>query len=269
MLDSLDCNLCMLGARGTPVVLSHGYGCDQTVWKDVAPPLAQRHRVVLFDHAGCGQADPKLYDRQRHASLKGYAEDVLGLLVRLDLGPVRFVGHSVSAMIGALAALERPDLFAELVMIGPSACYLDDGDYHGGFSRDTVEDLLTLLDQNFFGWAASFAPIATGNPDRPDLASDFARRLQRNDPEIASAFARATFFSDTRAVLPQLRVPTLILQSPDDPIAPDAAVDFVHRAIPGSRRVRLASSGHCPHLSHPQAVAAALLTAFDTAPPQA
>ncbi|SOC11565.1 alpha/beta fold hydrolase [Rhodobacter maris] len=266
MLDDGRHNLCQIGAGEVPLMLAHGYGCDQSVWRAVAPLLAPHYRVVLFDHAGCGQAAGDLYDRRRHATLRGYVEDLLALLDRLRLGPVRFVGHSVSSMIGALAAIERPDLFAALVMIGPSARYIDTEGYTGGFSRDTVEDLLDLLDSNFADWVKGFAPIATGNPDRPELASDFAQRLRRNDPEIASAFARATFFVDARAALPKLQVPTLILQSQDDPIAPDPAVEFVHRAIPGSRLMRLESHGHCPHLSHPDIVAEAILAGLAPAP---
>lgn len=264
MLDDTGHNLREMGGGKVPLVLAHGYGCDQTVWRAVAPRLAQRYRVVLFDQAGCGQAADDLYDRQRHASLRGYVDDLLALLDRLKLGPVLFVGHSVSAMIGALAAIERPDLFDTLVMIGPSARYIDAEGYCGGFSRETVEDLLEMLDRNFSDWVEGFAPIATGNPDRPELASDFAKTLRRNDPDIASAFARATFFVDARAALPHLRVPTLILQSQDDPIAPDAAVNFVHRAIPGSRLMRMQSHGHCPHLSHPEIVAEAILAGLAT-----
>ncbi|MFD2173961.1 alpha/beta fold hydrolase [Rhodobacter lacus] len=264
MLDDALHNFCEIGAGEVPLMLAHGYGCDQTVWRAVAPQLAPHYRVVLFDHAGCGQAAGKLYDRQRHATLRGYVDDLVVLLDRLALGPVRFVGHSISSIIGALAAIERPDLFAALVMIGPSACYIDTEGYTGGFTRETVEDLLEMIDRNFSDWVTGFAPIATGNPERPQLASDFAQRLRRNDPEIASAFARATFFADARAALPQLTVPTLILQSQDDPIAPEPAVEFVHRAIPGSRLIRLQSHGHCPHLSHPEIVAEAILAGLAT-----
>lgn len=248
-------NVRVLGSGPRVFVLAHGFGCDQTVWKQVAPALAETARVVLFDLAGAGQADPALYDRARHATLQGYAEDVVRLLDELDLGPVDFVGHSVSGMIGAMAAIDRPDLFGSLIMVGPSACYLNLDDYRGGFDRAAVEELLELLDHNFLGFAQTFSPIATGNPDRPDLAEEFAERMCRTDPEVASAFARVTFFSDCRDILPKVPVPALVMQCQDDPIAPDEAIRHVHENLPVSRLIRLEASGHCPQISHPEELA--------------
>jgi sigma-B regulation protein RsbQ len=244
-------NVRFLGQGPRLFVLSHGFGCDQSVWKSVAPTLAEDSRVLLFDLAGAGRADPALYDRARHSTLRGYAEDVIRLLDDLGLRKVDFVGHSVSGMIGAIAAMDRPDLFRSLVMVGPSACYLNVGAYRGGFDRDAVEELLDLLDQNFLGFAAAFSPLATGNPERPETAAEFAERMCRTDPEVASAFARVTFFSDCRDILPKVPVPALVLQCRDDPIAPDEAIRFVHDALPDSRLVRLEASGHCPQISHP------------------
>ena len=247
---------------GAPVfVLAHGFGCDQTVWNDVAPILARVGRVIAFDLAGSGAADPAIYDRARHVRLDGYAEDVVGLLDDLALGPVVFVGHSVSGMIGALGAIARPDLFASLLMIGPSACCLNLDGHQGGFDRRGIEELLALLDSNFKGFANSFAPIATGNPDRPELVEGLARTFCRNDPEIASAFARVTFFSDCRAMLGRVCTPTVVMQYHDDPIAPEPAIRTVVDGIAGSRHLRLDAAGHCPHISHPAETARAILAA--------
>lgn len=248
-------NTRILGQGPRVFVLAHGFGCDQSVWKAVAPDLAERARVVLFDLAGAGQADPALYHRARHSTLRGYASDVIRLLDELGLGAVDFVGHSVSGMIGALAAIDRPDLFRSLVLVGPSACYLNLGDYRGGFDRDAVEELLDLLDSNFLGFANTFSPIATGNPDRPELAEEFAERMCRNDPEVASAFARVAFFSDCRDILPKLPVPAVVLQCQDDPVAPEEAVRYVQDALPDSRLIRMEATGHCPQISHPEELA--------------
>ncbi|WP_138464860.1 alpha/beta fold hydrolase [Poseidonocella sp. HB161398] len=252
------------GQGGRTIVLAHGFGCDQTVWKDVAPDLAAEYTVVTFDFAGAGGADPGLYDRRRHASLDGYADDVIALFEDMDLQGAEFVGHSVSAMIGAIAALKRPGIFSSLVMIGPSACYLNTSDgYHGGFEMREVEEFLDLLDRNFAGFAATFAPIATGPANGPEVAEEFARTLCLNDAEIASAFARVTFMSDTRKLLPALRLPVHVLACSEDPIAPVPAIEFVHEAIPHCSMETLEATGHCPHITHPAEVVAALRRALD------
>ena len=254
------------GARA--LVFAHGFGCDQTVWHRVAPAFADEARVVLFDHAGCGAADPALYDRQRHSRLEGYAEDVIRLLDDLDPGPVDFIAHSVSSTIGILAAIARPELFASLVMIGPSVCYMNDGGYRGGFDRAEIEGLLEFMDSNFTGWASSFAAAATGPRNGEAAAADFARTLGRNDPEIASAFARATMLADYRDLPALVTTPAHILQSREDVMATEAAVAFVHAHLPGSRLWQVAATGHCPHITHPAVLGALLrqVLAMDAAP---
>lgn len=240
------------------VVFAHGFGCDQTIWKDVAPAFAGRARLVLFDHAGCGQADRALFDRQRHSRLDGYAADLVTLLEALDLGPVRFVGHSVSSMIGALAAIERPGLFKQLVMIGPSACYLNQEGYAGGFDRAAIEEFLAYMEANFTGWASSFAPLATGRPIEAEVTRGFSRILSSNDPENASIFARTTMLSDYRDRLPSVPVPVDVVQTCDDLISTDTAVRFVHEALPVSRLHRMQATGHCPHVTDPDELVALL-----------
>ncbi|WP_108261666.1 alpha/beta fold hydrolase [Mangrovicoccus ximenensis] len=244
--------------RSGTVVFAHGFGCDQHIWKDVAPAFAGRWRVVLFDHAGCGQADRTLYDRHRHARLDGYAEDLVSLLQALALGPVHLVAHSVSSMIGALASIRQPELFRQLVMIGPSACYLNKEGYDGGFEREAVEELLSCLEANFVGWANSFAPLATGQPIEAEVTRGFSRTLSRNDPEIASIFARTTMMSDCRAILGEVPVPVHVVQTRDDLISPEAAVRHVHENLPQSTLHRMQATGHCPHVTHPAELVALL-----------
>ena len=247
-------------ADAQPVVFAHGFGCDQHMWRHVAPRFADRYRVVLFDHVGAGGADPRAYDPERHATLEGYAQDVVDLVTELDLRDVVFVGHSVSAMIGALAAADAPDRFAHLVLVGPSPRYLDDPetDYVGGFGADDIEGLLESLESNYLGWSAAMAPAIVGNPDRPELGAELTESFCRADPEIQRRWARATFLADNRADLARVRTPALVLQCSDDIIAPDAVGEYVHEHLERSVLVRMAATGHCPNLSAPDETTAAI-----------
>ena len=257
----------LAGREDRPVVmLAHGFGCDQNMWRLIAPKLADDFRVVLFDHVGAGRSDPSAWQPQRYATLDGYADDVLRICRELELRDVVFVGHSVSAMIGVLAAIREPDRFGKLVLLGPSPRYIDDAGYHGGFSQADIEELLESLDSNYLGWSAAMAPVIMGNPERPELAEELAGSFCRTDPAIAQAFARTTFLSDNRADLAKVTVPTLILQCSRDAIAPTEVGEFVHDQIPGSTLVTLTATGHCPQLSAPDATLAAI-AAFASGPP--
>jgi sigma-B regulation protein RsbQ len=246
------------GRLGDPMMFAHGFGCDQNMWRFVAPAFEATHRLVLFDHVGAGKSDASAYDKRKYSSLDGYATDVLDIAHALDLRNLIFVGHSVSAMIGVLAANREPDLFKALVLVGPSPRYIDDTAYVGGFSREDIEGLLNSLDSNYLGWSSSMAPVIMGNADRPELGAELANSFCRADPEIASHFAHVTFFSDNRADLEAVRTPTLVLQCSDDVIAPNAVGDYVHRHIPGSHLVVMNATGHCPNLSAPEETIAAM-----------
>jgi sigma-B regulation protein RsbQ len=241
------------------MVFSHGFGCDQNMWRFVAPAFEDDYRVVLFDHVGAGGSDLAAYDRVKYSSLDGYASDVLELCRELELRDVIFVGHSVSAMIGVLALQEAPELFGSLVMVGPNPRYIDDGDYVGGFSRADIAGLLDALDANHLGWSAQMAPVIMGNhPENPELAEELTNSFCRTDPDIARQFARVTFLSDNRADLADVAVPTLVMQCSEDVIAPDCVGRYVHEAIPGSTFAKLAAVGHVPHLSAPEETTAAI-----------
>lgn len=246
-------------ATGPVVMLAHGFGCDQNMWRHMVPALAAEHRVVLFDHVGCGRSDPSAWQADRYASLAGYADDVLRICRELDLPPVTFVGHSVAAMIGILAANREPGRFSALALVTPSPCYIDDGDYRGGFSRSDIDELLDSLDSNYLGWSATMAPVIMGNADRPELGAELANSFCRTDPAMASVFARATFLSDNRADLDAVGVPTLILQCANDAIAPPEVGAYLHRHLADSTLVTLDATGHCPQLSAPAATTEALL----------
>ena len=245
-------------ADAQPMVFAHGFGCDQHMWRLVAPAFEDRFRVVLFDFVGAGGSDTSTYDPERYSSLDGYAADVLDLLHGLDLHGVVFVGHSVSAMIGALAEVAEPERFAKLVMVGPSPRYIDEGSYVGGFAEEDITELLESLESNYLGWSAAMAPAIIGNPDRPALGEELTESFCRMDPTVARQFARVTFLSDARDALPKVTTPTLVLQCSDDIIAPLAVGAYVRDAIPGSRMTVLAATGHCPHLSEPDETVAAI-----------
>lgn len=249
---------------GPAVVLAHGFGCDQNLWRRVVPALAERCRVVLFDHTGSGRSDATAWSPDRYSDLDGYADDVLAICRELDLRDVVLVGHSVSAMIAVLAANAEPDRFAQLVLLTPSPRYVDDGDYRGGFSREDVDELLSALESNYLGWSAAMAPVIMDNPDRPELGEELKNSFCRTDPEIARVFARATFLADNRADLPKVTVPTLVIQCAVDAIAPPEVGQFTHEQIAGSRLVTLNAIGHCPQLSAPEATAEAILEFVDS-----
>jgi sigma-B regulation protein RsbQ len=243
---------------GQPMLFAHGFGCDQNMWRYVAPAFADRFRIVLFDHVGAGASDLAAYDPERYGSLDGYARDVIEICDELELREVVFVGHSVSAMIGVLAAAERPDLFARLVLVAPSPRYIDAEGYEGGFSREDIEGLLDSLDSNFLGWSQAMAPAIMGNPGRPELGEELTNSFCRTDPDIARDFARVTFLSDNRDDLARVRTPALILQCRDDVIAPHSVGEYVHHRLAGSTLVLMEATGHCPNLSAPEETVAAI-----------
>jgi sigma-B regulation protein RsbQ len=243
---------------GQPMVFSHGFGCDQAMWRYVAPEFEVDHRVVLFDHLGAGRSDLSAYDPVRHGSLDGYADDVVALCRSLELTDVIFVGHSVSSMIGVLAAARAPELFAALIMVSPSPRYADDEGYVGGLTYTDIDDLLESMDSNYLGWSAQMAPMIVGRPDRPELGEELTNSFCRTDPAIARQFAEVTFRSDNRADLPGVRVPTLVLQCREDAIAPPPVGAYVHEHVPRSTFTMLDTVGHCPHLSAPEQTVAAM-----------
>jgi len=265
--DILIRNNVKVSGRGTqPMLFAHGFGCDQNMWRFVAPAFADDYRVVTFDYVGSGQSDLKAYDPARYSSLEGYAQDVLDVVHALDLHDVIFVGHSVSSMVGVLAANREPDRFAHLVMIGPSPRYVNDApDYVGGFERSDIEGLLETMDRNYVGWANFLAPAIMKNPERPELGEELTASFCSTDPVIAHNFAEATFFSDNRADLGGVTVPSLVLQCTEDMIAPAVVGQYVHDRTPGSTLRLMKATGHCPHMSAPEETIALIREYLDTA----
>ncbi|QTD41014.1 alpha/beta fold hydrolase [Sporosarcina sp. Te-1] len=242
----------VLGNGEKTIVFAHGFGCDQTVWRRIVPAFENDYRIVLFDYTGSGSSDKTLYSKERYSSLDGYALDVMDIAEELNLAHVIFVGHSVSSMIGAIASIERPDLMDQLIMIGPSPRYLNDGAYHGGFEREDINELLDMMELNYKEWAKYLAPVVMKNEERPELTSNFEKTLCENDPIIARRFAEVTFTSDVRDRLDDVVVPTLIMQTREDAISPIEVGEYVHSHIKGSEFVLMDAKGHNPHISDPE-----------------
>jgi sigma-B regulation protein RsbQ len=251
-------NVKVSGSGTRAMMFAHGFGCDQNMWAPVAATFERDFRTILFDYVGHGQSDLGSWDAERYSTLSGYAEDVVQIGRALDLVGAVFVGHSVSSMIGALATMQAPGMFSELVMVGPSPRYINDDSYEGGFSRSQIDELLEFLADNHLGWASAMAPVIMGNPERPELGAQLENSFCRTDPEIAREFARVTFLSDNREDLSGVEVRTLVLQCSNDIIAPVAVGEFVHDRLPNSEYRLLEATGHCPNLSAPEEVAAAI-----------
>jgi len=252
-------NVQVFGQGTQPMLFAHGFGCDQNMWRFMTPAFEDDYRIVLFDYVGSGKSDLSAYDADRYGSLDGYAQDIVDIVRELDLREVILVAHSVSSMIGVLAAIAEPDRFARLVLIGPSPSYLNDPDgYRGGFERADIEGLLNLMDKNYIGWANTLSPMVMKNDERPELTKELNDSFCSTDPVIARQFAQVTFLSDNRADLAKLRVPVLVLQCTDDALAPESVGAFVASSVPDAAFRQLAATGHCPHMSHPDETIAAI-----------
>ena len=254
MIESIRArNNVVVRGRGTrPMLFAHGFGCDQNMWRFATPAFEDDYQVVLFDYVGSGKSDWSAYDPQRYSTLEGYARDVLEVCAELDLRDLIFVGHSVSSMVGVLAANEEPERFAKLILIGPSPRYINDGDYVGGFERADIEGLLDTMERNYLGWASFLTPVIMKNPERPELTKELEASFCSTDPDISRRFAEATFFGDNREDLRKVGIPSLVLQCSEDAIAPAAVGEYTHRHLRGSTLRVMQATGHCPHMSHPE-----------------
>lgn len=259
-----DNNVTLTGKGSQVMMFAHGFGCDQNMWRHLVPSFEESYKVVLFDHIGAGRSNLAAFNPQRYASLKGYADDVLDICAHLDVRGGIFVGHSVSAMIGILAAIKEPSYFSQLILIGPSPCYINQDGYHGGFDAPDIEGLLETMEANHLGWSRNMSPVIMGNADRPELSEELGDSFCRTDPEVARHFARTTFTSDNRDDLERVKTPALILQCAQDVIAPSEVGEYVHAKIQGSNLVYLEATGHCPHMSAPQEVIRAMKQYLNT-----
>ena len=245
-------NVKVFGKGTQPMLFAHGFGCDQNMWRYITPAFENDYKIILFDYVGAGKSAIHTYQPERYASLQGYAQDILEICEELQLTDVIFVGHSVSSMIGVLAAIEKPGYFEKLIMVAPSPCYINEEGYKGGFERKDIEDLLETMEKNYIGWANFLAPNIMGNADRPELGEELTESFCSTDPLIARQFAEATFFSDNREDLKNIKTPSLILQCSDDIIAPLEVGEYLEENLQGSTKKVMKAVGHCPHMSEPE-----------------
>ncbi|MBD1920940.1 alpha/beta hydrolase [Microcoleus sp. FACHB-831] len=251
-------NVNVLGNGKQTLVFAHGFGSDQTAWRHQVAALASKYRIVLFDHVGAGKSDFNAYSPRRYSSLHSYAEDLLEVCYELKLKNCLLVGHSVSGMVSMLAALEDPELFSHLIFVSASPRYLNDTGYVGGFEQSDLDAFYAAMSSNYHAWASGFAPIAMGNPERPELATEFANTLSAIRPDIAIAVARVIYQSDHRAELSRLKVPTLVLQSNNDVAVPTEVGTYISRNVSTSKLLPIAANGHLPHMSSPDVVTSAI-----------
>ncbi|WP_194973878.1 alpha/beta fold hydrolase [Aquiflexum lacus] len=247
-------NIKIYGKGSQPIVFAHGYGCDQNMWRFITPAFEKDYQIILFDHVGSGKSDANAYDFEKYSSLKGYANDLVEICTELNLQRVIFVGHSVSSMIGALADVERPELFEKLIFIGPSPSYINENGYFGGFSKEDIDELIETLESNYLGWSSFITPVIIGNPEKPEYSEELRNSFCSMNPEIAKHFAKVTFLGDNREDLPKVSTPALIIQCHPDVIAPVQVGEFVHNQMPLSKYELLDTPGHCPHLTAPEQV---------------
>ncbi len=258
-MTAIQRNNVTIKGKGTQVMLfSHGFGCDQNMWRFITPAFEEDYKVVLFDHVGAGNSDLSAYSTEKYSQLEGYAADIVEICEEMELKDVIFVGHSVSSVIGMIASLQSPNLFKSLIMVSPSPSYINDGDYVGGFTQGQITELLDSLDNNHLGWSMTMAPVMMANPERGELAEELSNSFCRSNPDIAKEFARTTFFSDKRHLLPKVNIPTLILQCSEDVIAPEEVGVYMHEKIKDSQLVVMEATGHCPNLSAPEETIAAM-----------
>lgn len=251
-LDILRRNNVVIGGKGiTPILFAHGFGCDQDMWRFIVPAFQDDYKIVLFDHVGAGNSDLSAFEPGRYETLEGYADDILEITAALQLQHVIFVGHSVSAMMGIIAAQKIPGLFQQLILVSPSPSFINEGDYIGGFTKAQIEELLRSMENNHLGWSTAMAPVIMANPDREELTEELTQSFCKTDPDIAKHFARTTFLSDERGTLANNKTPSLILQCSDDVIAPVDVGHYMEKKMPHSKLAIMEATGHCPNLSAP------------------
>lgn len=252
-------NVRVTGSGEEVVVLGHGFGSDQSVWKQVISHFVDDYKLVLFDNLGAGTTDPDYFSFDRYSTLQGYAYDLLAILEHLQVSSCIYVGHSLMGMVGCLASIEQPTLFRKLILVSASPRYLNDVNYFGGFEQEDLDQLFQAMRSNYQAWVSGFAPLAVGDDMDSFAVQEFSRTLFSVRPDIACAVAKVIFESDVRGILPYVTVPCHILQSTKDLAVPVVVSDYLHSNL-GSKSIVeiLQTEGHLPQLSCPNVMIPAL-----------
>ncbi|GFP93480.1 probable esterase kai2 [Phtheirospermum japonicum] len=253
-------NVQVLGCGETTVVLGHGYGTDQSVWKHLVPHLVNQYRVVLYDNMGAGTTNPDYFDFDRYATLEGYAYDLLAILEEFSVGKCIYVGHSMSAMAATMASIFRPDLFHKIIMICTTPRMANSVDYYGGFEQKDLDELMVAMETNYKSLVMGFAPLVLGCDLDSVPMQEFSRTLFNVRPDIALSVVHTVHTFDMRPFLPQVTVPCHIIQSSKDTFVPVSVAEYLHQNLGGKSIVEVMSTeGHLPHLSAPEVTIPVLL----------
>jgi|TARA_B110000211_G_C13970328_1_gene504674 sigma-B regulation protein RsbQ len=262
-------NINIIGGGDKTLLLAHGFGCDQTMWRFMLPELQSQFKVILFDYVGCGGSDLSAFSKARYSTLEGYATDIEDILITLDLRNVSVVGHSVSSMIAGIASTNTENRISDITMICPSPCFMNDlPDYVGGFEKQDLEELINLMDKNYIGWASYLAPLVMGANHSPELIGELSGSFCSTDPTFAKTFAKATFFSDHRNLLEKIQNPVLIIQSTDDSLAPVKVGEYMADRIPDSQLRIIEAEGHCLHMTKPDVITPGIIDFINSNQPK-
>ncbi|WP_186576055.1 alpha/beta fold hydrolase [Aquibacillus kalidii] len=245
-------NVKVRGTGKQPMIFAPGFNFDQNVWSKVSKEFEKDYQVVLFDYVGFGESDIHAYDPSKYSTITGYVEDLLDICSELNMSEAVFIGHSIGSMIGMLASIKAPNLFSKLIMIGPSP-YLQNEPPHyiGGFEKEDLTGLMDMLDKNYMSWATNVAATIVNDPTSSNIATEIEDLFSQNDPYITRKFADVVFFSDNRKYIPQVTVPSFIIQCSDDIFVPTTVAEYMHKHLSNSTITYAKAIGHCPHLSHP------------------
>lgn len=241
-------------SEGPTMIFAHGFGTNQHAWEQVKEAFVATHRIILFDNVGAGNADPAAFSPNKYNSLLPYADDLIAICEAYEVKDAILVAHSVSGMIGLLAAIKRPEFFAKMVLVGASPRYLNDKDYEGGFEQKGLDEIFDTMANNYFAWVSGFSAAAMANPENPHLAENFASTLKAIRPDIAQSVARVIFQSDYRKEVSKLNKPTLLIQAKEDIAVPLSVAEYLHQKIANSKLKVIDAYGHFPHISAPEAV---------------
>lgn len=249
-------NVRVLGnGSGPVVVLGHGFGSDQSIWKYIVPSLLKNGmKVVLYDLMGASTTDVEDFNFNRYSSYHAFADDLLAVLAELEVERCVYVGHSMSGMIGCLASIERPEIFQKLILLCASPRYLNDANYNGGYEQQDLDGFYASMKSNFRAWSTGFVAMAvgTGGDNCDQAKQDYGRSISAMKSDVALSIAQIIFQSDFRSILPQVTVPCHVVQCQKDIVVPVEVAEYMRCNLGGWASVEiLPTDGHFPQMATP------------------